>query len=703
MSDDQTELIKSKLASINITDDIKESLRLIEDLKFFLDTAPANWQKNQVIRRYYLNHDEGFVSCIFWNNLYFITGTDIVRCIVYKFQHFGRKILDRKKFEEGIFSDLRNLKCGTDAILEPPKSEFLNFLYKNSCLRTQKKQKVFFWFNVPHDKLMADALERDIKKAKSGQQPTTIPDREPSVSFDFSEEQLLYHELVGQGLLKPGGSANDTTDDANTTTSTTLSSNNADDQTHDQTEASEQTINADDKVNKTESKKSDKKDKPKKKDKVKFEKPASSPEYTTTNLNKLDDNFAFLNQETPDKFKNDSDEDEDDFPLDYFEENSNDYITIDPSISNHPFFEEYPPYSTNQVVVNDEFLIEQTLPLKTPLPVPFSAKFPTSSNPDEYYNFPPLSGRYQSFPRMDQPLSTGQPFPMLQPLSANQPFYPFTPSQYQHFPSSTPTQPFHPTQGQNQTASSQSANQGQNASSSTQVGSSSEESSTQRTVTQPSSSQSATQGQPSQGQNQGQLPPVQEYWPYDPSMVNQPVMVMNENYEPVYQVMNPHAFYPPYPQPPQISAPPPQHQSSHQSTSSVSNIPSVTGPPTTTQTITIPSHGPMAATSSPYATSFGGYPYIMSPNFQGPSQRQQAISATMMMKKRQMFKPPPLASPSGTIAGPSTTTSSAGPSTSTSSDPLQISGKRVSKPKSKKPRDLKDSVTKALEPHSKKD
>lgn len=700
MSDEQVELIKSKLASIEITDEIKESLRLIEDLKFFLDTAPANWQKNQVIRRYYLNHDEGFVSCIFWNNLYFITGTDIVRCIVYKFQHFGRKIIDRKKFEEGIFSDLRNLKCGTDAILEPPKSEFLNFLYKNSCLRTQKKQKVFFWFNVPHDKLMADALERDIKKAKSGQQPTTIPDREPSVSFEFAEEPLLYHEIVGQGLLKSG---NDTTDDANTTTSTTLSSNNADDQTNaDTIDASEQTINTDDKTDKTE--KLDKKEKKKKKDKVKFEKPASSPEYTTTNLNKLDDNFAFLNQETPDKFKNDSDEDEDDFPLDYFEENSNDYITIDPSISTHPFFEEYPPYSTNQVVVNDEFLIEQTLPIKTPLPVPFSAKYPTSSNPDEYYNFPPLSGRYQTFPRMDQALST-QPFPILQPLSANQPFYPFTPSQFQHFPSSTPTQPFHPPQGQAQPTGSQPSAQGQNPLTSSQVGSSSEETSSQQTATQPSSAQSGQSSQPpqgqSQGQGQGQLPPVQEYWPYDPSMVNQPVMVMNENYEPVYQVMNPHPFYPPYPQAPQISAPPPQHQSSQQS-SSVSNIPSVTGPPTTTQTITIPSHGPMAATSSPYATNFGGYPYIMSPNFQGPSPRQQAISATMMMKKRQMFKPPPLASPSGAIAS-SSTNPSVGPSTSSSSDPSQISGKRVTKPKTKKARDLKDSVTKVLESSPKKD
>lgn len=184
---DPTSLVPNQL--------VKESLRLIEDLKFFLATAPANWQENQVIRRYYLNHDEGFVSCVYWNNLYFITGTDIVRCIVYKFEHFGRKIIDRKKFEEGIFSDLRNLKCGADAILEPPRSEFLEFLFKNSCLRTQKKQKVFFWFNVPHDKLMADALERDLKKEKMGQRPTTMAHREPALSFHYDESSSLYTQL----------------------------------------------------------------------------------------------------------------------------------------------------------------------------------------------------------------------------------------------------------------------------------------------------------------------------------------------------------------------------------------------------------------------------------------------------------------------------------------------------------------------------
>lgn len=178
---------------------VEESLRLIDDLKFFLATAPVNWQENQIIRRYYLNNDQGFVSCVFWNSLYYITGTDIVKCCMYRMQKFGREVIQKKKFEEGIFSDLRNLKCGVDATLEPPKSEFLSFLFRNLCLKTQKKQKVFFWFSVRHDELFADALERDLKRESLNQPSTTRSISEPSNSFKYDP---LSSKPLGEQLNK---------------------------------------------------------------------------------------------------------------------------------------------------------------------------------------------------------------------------------------------------------------------------------------------------------------------------------------------------------------------------------------------------------------------------------------------------------------------------------------------------------------------
>lgn len=329
-----------KISEAIKNDQVQESVRLIEDLKFFLATAPANWQENQVIRRYYLNPDEGFVSCIFWNNLYFITGTDIVRCIVYKFQQFGRKIIDRKKFEEGIFSDLRNLKCGTDAVLESPKSSFLDFLYKNNCLRTQKKQKVFFWFNVPHDKLMADALERDLKKEKMGQKPTTIADREPALSFQYEDEKLLYNQLLEyKNRNKKDG-------DLSLEEDTTVSSSNSENVENEVVPPSE---------------------------------PVEPPETQEKE------------KKTEVEAKEDTDDEDDDFPLDYFQEN-NDNIVIDRS-SNFVNFPDYdfsqhqsvPP---SQVVLNDEYLIEQTHTIKTPIPVPRSGR-------DDFYPYMPLSAKFQ--------------------------------------------------------------------------------------------------------------------------------------------------------------------------------------------------------------------------------------------------------------------------------------------------------------------
>ncbi|EMC97010.1 hypothetical protein BAUCODRAFT_130293 [Baudoinia panamericana UAMH 10762] len=171
------------------------ALQQVDNLKYFLISAPVDWSQDQYIRRFLLPTGE-YVSCVLWSNLFHISGTDIVRCLSFRFQAFGRPVKNSKKFEEGIFSDLRNLKSGTDASLEEPKSPFLDFLYKNNCIRTQKKQKVFYWYSVPHDRLFLDALERDLKREKMGQEPTTVAVSEPALSFEFDASQSLFEQLT---------------------------------------------------------------------------------------------------------------------------------------------------------------------------------------------------------------------------------------------------------------------------------------------------------------------------------------------------------------------------------------------------------------------------------------------------------------------------------------------------------------------------
>ncbi|KAK4123819.1 STE-domain-containing protein [Parathielavia appendiculata] len=175
--------------------DAQVALQQVDNLKYFLLSAPVDWTPDQYIRRFLLPTGE-YVSCVLWNNLFHISGTDIVRCLSFRFQAFGRPVKNSKKFEEGIFSDLRNLKSGTDATLEEPKSAFLDFLYKNNCIRTQKKQKVFYWYSVPHDRLFLDALERDLKREKMGQEATTVAVSEPALSFQFDSSQSLYEQLT---------------------------------------------------------------------------------------------------------------------------------------------------------------------------------------------------------------------------------------------------------------------------------------------------------------------------------------------------------------------------------------------------------------------------------------------------------------------------------------------------------------------------
>lgn len=119
-----------------------------------------------------------------------------MRCLSFRFQAFVRLVKNTKKFEEGVFSVLRNMKAGSDATLEEPKSPLLDFLHKQNCIRSLKKQKVFYWYSVPHDKLLLDALDRDLRREKMGQETITVAIAEPALSFEFDSSRSLFEQLT---------------------------------------------------------------------------------------------------------------------------------------------------------------------------------------------------------------------------------------------------------------------------------------------------------------------------------------------------------------------------------------------------------------------------------------------------------------------------------------------------------------------------
>ncbi|OIR57741.1 MAG: transcription factor Ste12-like protein [Amphiamblys sp. WSBS2006] len=145
----------------------------MQRLSTFIEFAPSQMQRTgqktplsfnvgEIFKR-----DHDLISCVVWRDgLYYVTGTDIVKVVraIYAVLTDSSEP-PSKKFEEGVFSDLRNFKTGDRARLEGPRSEMLQFLHKQRCVRTQKKQKVFYWlFWADYMKLFELANARDTKR-----------------------------------------------------------------------------------------------------------------------------------------------------------------------------------------------------------------------------------------------------------------------------------------------------------------------------------------------------------------------------------------------------------------------------------------------------------------------------------------------------------------------------------------------------------
>lgn len=92
------------------------------ELSHFLTNAPSILRRadNNDALSHLLPDGEG-ISCVLWNGLYHISGCDIVKAISFRFRAIGRPVVSMKRLETGIVSDLRQLRNGADACLEPAK------------------------------------------------------------------------------------------------------------------------------------------------------------------------------------------------------------------------------------------------------------------------------------------------------------------------------------------------------------------------------------------------------------------------------------------------------------------------------------------------------------------------------------------------------------------------------------------------------
>ena len=91
-------------------------------LSSFLRTGPKPVQVGKPVTVYeHSLGDESSVLCFVRDGRWFMSGRGVVDCVAYRLLATGTTISDHKKFESGIFSDLRNLRQGIDYQLEPAK------------------------------------------------------------------------------------------------------------------------------------------------------------------------------------------------------------------------------------------------------------------------------------------------------------------------------------------------------------------------------------------------------------------------------------------------------------------------------------------------------------------------------------------------------------------------------------------------------
>lgn len=178
--------------------------KLLSDLRDFLVAASRTWQPSEECRRFTIFGD--CITCACWKNEGLVSGVDIVKtiCALYRLNHLGDYPRDRRKFEEGIVSDLRNLKLGPDAYLEQANSPLLKFLFRINSVRTHKRQKVFKWVSVPFHRLYIDAVDRD----RRYQVPSEPSQRTNMVKAfrEFPSKQLLAKKSPACSTSTEGGS-----------------------------------------------------------------------------------------------------------------------------------------------------------------------------------------------------------------------------------------------------------------------------------------------------------------------------------------------------------------------------------------------------------------------------------------------------------------------------------------------------------------
>lgn len=159
-------------------------------LKIFLATAPTLFDTSKFldIKTHTLPNGDK-ISCILYDSIFYISSNDILKILYFRLEVIGRSLeYDHlKKFKEWVFSDLRKLKQDQDWILEESNSKLLEFLLSKNVIKKAAKQKVYYWWSVPHEDLLSSIVYRLVKLDA----PSHFNDREIAQMMRNSKELEL--------------------------------------------------------------------------------------------------------------------------------------------------------------------------------------------------------------------------------------------------------------------------------------------------------------------------------------------------------------------------------------------------------------------------------------------------------------------------------------------------------------------------------
>ncbi|KAI8867792.1 STE-domain-containing protein, partial [Ramicandelaber brevisporus] len=139
---------------------------ILQALRRYLKVAPSMCTGDINMIRFHLSPTDDTVHCVRWEDRFYITAFDIAKILSFRpvIPLMRRQILNRRKFLETLFSNLRTLRVGHGCVQVDAAETFMDFLATNKCLRYRKKQKVYYWEKVSHDGLLLEALDRQNRR-----------------------------------------------------------------------------------------------------------------------------------------------------------------------------------------------------------------------------------------------------------------------------------------------------------------------------------------------------------------------------------------------------------------------------------------------------------------------------------------------------------------------------------------------------------